>query len=289
MSSLRAVANDDSIMDTLARTIHPAHQARDRVFIVLAINELYADVSGSKDKTFVVAGAYVAGQPHWRKFRRAWRAILKDADVDVFHATDFNLCEREFKSWKGDTERQIQFSKRFTGCATRRTALGLGFGLHRAAYNEVLEEAMRGLQRPDARVSPEAYAIMNCLSHVDRVATEHGLTEQFAVILEHGGGSGDAVALLNMLKETGEPWTDRYVSFTTMPKSEPALQAADLLAYECWKHITRTQAPDGLPVRKSLLALTKKDNIEVVFSDRDDLARSVPHILRAVAARRAAQ
>lgn len=278
-----------SIMDALARTIHSARRASDRVFVVIALNELYADVSGSKDKTFVVAGAYVAGQPHWRKFRRAWGAILKDAGVDVFHATDFNLSEGEFVSWKGDAERQVRFSKRFTGCATRRTALGVGFGLLRAAYNEVLEEKLRGLQRPDARVSPEAYAIMNCLSHVDRVATEHGLHERFAVILESGGGSGDAVAILDMLKETGEPWTDRYVSFTTMAKSERALQAADLLAYECWKHVTRTHKPDGHGPRKSFLALTEKQNIEIDFCTREDLVQSLPHIIRAVAARRAAQ
>ena len=261
---------------------------RDRL-VVTALNELYADVSGSKDKTFVVAGAYLAGRPRWREFRRAWRAILKEANVEAFHATDFNLCQGEFVSWKGDAERQAAFSKRFTGCASRRTALGVGFGLPRVAYNEVLEETLRGFHRPDARVSPEAYAIMNCLSHVDRVATERGLNERLAVILENGGGSGDAVAILNMLKETGEPWTDRYVSFTTMPKSEHALQAADLLAYECWKHVTRTNQPDGRPPRKSMLALTKKQNIDITFCNRDDLVQSLPHIIRAVAARRAAK
>jgi hypothetical protein len=276
-------------MVALARTIHPARRAKERLFVVLALNELYADVSGSKDSTFVVAGAYVAGQPHWRKFRRAWSAILDDADVREFHATDFFQYHGEFVSWKGDAERQNAFAERFTGAATRHTALGLAFGLDRSAYNDVLEETMRGLHRPDARVSAESYAIASCLSHVDRVAKRHGLNSQFAVILENGGGSGDAVALLNKLQESGESWARRYVSFTTMPKSERALQAADLLAYECWKHITRTENPDGRAVRKSLLALTRKQNIESVYATREDLVQSLPHIVRAVSARRSAK
>lgn len=248
---------------------------------------VYADVSGKKKDEFIVTGAYVAGEHSWRKFERAWGKILKDAGMGVFHATDFFGYHGEYFSWRdervGSVTKQAHFAKRFTGAAARHTAFGAAFGIHRQHYDEILERELRGLHRPDARVDAETYSVVNCLAHIHRAAGKRGLRMPMAVILEEGGRSGDVVAVLNKLKEVGtESWTQRFVSFTTLPKSERALQAADLLAYETWLHITRLVNPDGRAVRKAMQSLVARGTIDVGFADREILAAQVPKVILAM-------
>jgi hypothetical protein len=273
-----------SLLHALGSSIHPARRARDRMFVVIQVSKLYADVSGSTDSRFVVAAAYVASESAWKRFEKAWGAILNDLKgVSVFHATDFFAWRNEFKPWKDDKEWQKRFAIRFTGAATRHTAFGVSFALERAAYDDLMARPLKGLHRPDARVSAEAFCIVNCLAHVDRVVKREKWSLDIAAILESGGGSGDAVALLNKLQGLGEPWAKRYVSFTTMSKCERPLQATDLLAHENWRHITRLKnPPDGRSIRAAMKALLVNGNIVSVYAEREDIESSLPEVLRAV-------
>lgn len=73
----------------------------------------YFDASGKQDahSAITVAGA-VAPVKKWIRFEHAWKKVLDDAHVGVFHATDFAASLGEYKGWKGDKERRSLFLRR---------------------------------------------------------------------------------------------------------------------------------------------------------------------------------
>jgi hypothetical protein len=273
-----------SLIAALSDALHPARRAKDRYFLVVAPVRLYADVSGSADSHYVATAAYVAHAPAWKAFGRTWGAILDDAKVDAFHATDFFNARGEFKGWDLKGVRHLEFAKRFIGAAKKHTAFGTACGFDRRAYQEVLAAEFRGIRAPGSRITPEAYCVINCLANASKKMAKHGVHVAVAVILEEGGGMGEAIEVLHVMRKAKEPWIASFVGFSVMPKSEFPLQAADLLAHEAWRHVTRAAAyvAGEAPMRKSLAALGSKGNVEVKYADREVLMQGLPNVLRAV-------
>jgi hypothetical protein len=269
-----------SLLDSIGDALHPARSAKDRRFVAIKVNRIYVDVGGGSEHTAIVAGAYVAGQPTWRRFGVAWRDVLRDAGARVFHATDFFQCRGEFAHITLNSPEHLELAKRFVGVARRHTAAGFAFGLHQRAYDELIAPELARVGTSHAHVTIEGYAILTCLMLGAQFGLPRDSGRTAAVILEDGPGMGATIELLNHIKALGEEWTTPYLSFTTMAKSQYPLQSADLLAYEGWKKITDVFEGAGRDTRKSLTALIEKLTVNVSYAGEDELTRFKPYLRR---------
>ena len=247
----------------------------------IGVNQFYVDVSGATEHTYITAGGYLAGPLAWARFGKAWRAILRDAgNVSVFHATDFYNAHGGFEGWDLKGEGHRAFAKRFTRAATAHTACGIAFGMNRLAYAEIVAPVLQSVGTPHARMTETTFCIMQCLAHAARVVLKPNSGFRADVILEDGPGMGSALEMLKHMKQVGEGWTGAYTSFTTMPKAQFPLQAADLLVHEAWRRITEVAEPTGREIRKSMLALLRGEKLDVTYAGDQDLRRSLPALIR---------
>lgn len=53
-------------------------------------------------------GGYISSVPRWLRFEKQWNRALKQADIDVFHMTDFMACADDFKDWQGRDDEQLE-------------------------------------------------------------------------------------------------------------------------------------------------------------------------------------
>lgn len=238
--------------------------------------KFYIDLSGKKGDPLIVAGGYIAPEPLWRKFEKAWGKINRDAGVQFFHATDFYAGRDEFKGWDIKSEAHARYAKRYTRAAAEHTSYGFATGINVSSFEKVMVPVLAAVKTPHDRVTPDTYCLMNLLHQTAQTILKPGM--QIAVIIEEGPGMGEAISFLYWLKEVGEGWTQPYVSFTPMDKKERPLQGADLLAHESWRRLKQVIEPDGREIRKSLQSLLRYERVAINYINEQHMRDSVPHI-----------
>lgn len=75
----------------------------------MAMFSVYFDASGKPNNRVVTVAGAVSTIKKWVRFESEWKAILTDAGVKTFHATDFAASLGEFEGWKGKRERRSKF------------------------------------------------------------------------------------------------------------------------------------------------------------------------------------
>jgi len=247
---------------------------------------LYLDDAGSEKKDVAFAmGGYIATEKRWAQFERDWRGALDDADIDVFHATDF-FSRRGRYNKKGDRyedwpdHRHIKFAKRFTAIAESNTDAGVVRGVDVAAYSDlVLPESVFRVGTPHNRMVPRMFCVRTCLEWIARRWPDRPKKEPIVVILEEGPGVGEVIDWCIWLKRHTS-WGAVYCTFTPAPKSSLPLQAADLVAHEGWRLLKETLAPTGRPPRRSLGRLLRRHGVDIGASTRAQLIAGIPEVIK---------
>lgn len=232
----------------------------------------YVDVSGGKEHRVIAAAAYFATDAQWKRFEKSWSAILRDAKVDHFHATDFYSCRGAFKDWARNSPRQNQFSARFAGAAKKHTQYGFAFGVDLDHFDRELGAVHAKVNTPHRRMTPAMVCVARVLNRAARLVLSAD-APPVAVYLEEGRGVGEVIDFLQALKRLGEPSLRPYISFETAPKSERPLQAADLIAHESWRRITEHLDPKGRDIRKPLKILLMDERVELHLATKNDFRR----------------
>jgi hypothetical protein len=73
----------------------------------------------------------------WDRFDSEWSAILAREGVKSMHMTDFASSKKQFKSWRGQSERRRKFISDLTDCIKRNTNKGFATSVYVSDYNEV--------------------------------------------------------------------------------------------------------------------------------------------------------
>src|ERR1039458_10106147 len=90
----------------------------------MAVFTAYFDASGDKQMRMLAVAGFVATVTQWKRFDEECSAILHGEGVTAMHMTDCASSQREFASWKGQSERRRQFVDRLCRCVKRRTNKG---------------------------------------------------------------------------------------------------------------------------------------------------------------------
>lgn len=239
---------------------------------------LYLDES-KHDNVFALGG-YLGRLSQWERFEDEWALALRLAEVDAFHATDFNSCRGAFAGWAADRKKHNRFAKRFTAIAEKQTEVGVGRAVDEPALMEIwYPELSKRCWTPHQRVTPLMFCARTCLEWIDSHYAKNPPDEPIAVIFEEGPGVGEAIDYFNGLRRRRVPWIQRFESFATGSKSLLPLQAADLIVHETRRRIEERLIPTGRRKRKSYLRLVQGGRVESKVWTREDMIENLSQIL----------
>mgnify|MGYP001577752440 CR=1 FL=1 len=205
----------------------PADQRR---AIVLEVRG-YFDESGvhSTSDVTIVAG-FLNTPAQWDEFSTQWSKALNDWNLGQFHMTDFANQVPPFADWKEDKRRSLL--QRLLDIIVNTAGVSIGFAIPNRAFGQLVSEAVKNyvsgpygmaaqllfMNAPDFITPPEAW---------------------FAYFLE-AGAVGRGQILDTFSKNQAHPTLKeefRVISLDFVDKRDfLPLQAADILAYELYKH-----------------------------------------------------
>jgi hypothetical protein len=246
------------------------------------LNQVFVDLSGTADRSYLVAAAYVAAPQRWAKHRKAWSGILSDAKARVFHATDFYAGQGEFQHISAGGAEHNAFAARFTNAVVANCGVGVAFGVHVDSFNDIVVPALAEARVPNGGLTPEMLAVSSCLSKLATLVL--GELPQFKadVTIEDGPRMGGVVQFIEIQRTVPTNPLVVFQAVRRAPKARPELQAADLLAHEAARHILNEAKEAGRPTRKSFQAMMSTKQLEVGFADRAVLERETPRLVRQV-------
>jgi len=231
----------------------------------------YLDESGAHggpDDVFTVGG-WVAREKRWARIESAWNARLGSR---VFHMTDFQSRRGDFATWPKEKQR-IPLIAALADGIQGNEAFGTAHSVHLAPFKAIMCP-------PDVQmhhVKRFAYGMLlyGCLKDIIFMFDPPS-DEQVSVVCEECEGvEGFAATMFDDFKR--QPSVDgRLGGLTFMPKAAfRGLQAADMLAYEAFKHFTNTVVKaEQRPVRKLFTALKAKKRLAIAHTVEENIRRS---------------
>lgn len=224
----------------------------------------YLDESGAHggpDDVFTVGG-WVTWEHRWIRIEQVWNGLLGPR---VFHMTDFENRKREFAAWPKDDRRRVKLVAALADCILGNEA----FGTAHSIQLEPLKTIMCPADAHIHHVKRFAYGMLlvACLNDI-MFMFRPPLRERVHVVCEElEGVEGFARRMFDWFQRHND-LEGRLRGISFRPKaSARGLQAADMLAYEGYKHITNTMVKaEHRPVRKLFQALLAKERLAIAYA-----------------------
>lgn len=227
----------------------------------------YLDASGTHEGSSVLSVAgYVWSFENWKRANRKWQRFLDDNGLEFFHMTDFEAYEGPYKNWTPKRHRAV--IKRLIQIIADTASVGVAVGI--ASRDHAALSAI-----PDG-LEGSAYqrAATVCMTIVARWIHEQRSAESVKYILEFGDETQDLLRR-HVMASIQSPSFQRTLRIESLnferKRTTPALQAADILAYEYAKEAPRRLGLATRPPRKSLIALEERLRHRSAFLDWEKL------------------
>ena len=204
---------------------------------VMVLKGYFDDSSDDKRQRFCSIGGLIGSPQQWSRFQLRWAVATHDLPV-AFHATD---CEAQRGCCEGWTvKRTSSLMKTLTDII-----LSCGFG----SYGAIIPVQEYLAVFPNSgKHDPYLLAFKQMLinmAYICRLAHLQGEDDTVTIIHEDGDTSPAAFQIYHDLKVLDGYADSKYlVGFSVSDKSLNALQGADLIAREAFKHA------DNLGIRK---------------------------------------
>jgi hypothetical protein len=197
----------------------------------MAMLAAYFDESGTHDSSeIIVVAGLVSPVFRWERLTRSWQRILAKYQLEDFHMVDCAHGVGAFKSW--DRGRRDKLVRELVPVMTKHVFWRAWTAIVRADYVQCFKRDWR------SQAFGQAYTIgaLGCASRILQLAKTRDMLIPY--MFEQGGrGGGRTTAMLQGLIESGQKEFYRMGSLTVdHRRNVPALQAADLHAYEVYKY-----------------------------------------------------
>ena len=224
------------------------------------------DESGAHNGSlaFILAG-FVAEDKDWPAFTRDYQRLLKKWGIECFHATDFfNGAPPNFDHFNNSQKRI--FIQSLIAILAKHRIDGISQGIDLLAFNEIITGAL--LKKIESHC---ILCFQMMMAKFNRLAGEANMKqdEKIAFIFDQQQQfSGRALQIHAKLK--ADPRFGTYlgsIGFESKQQFLP-LQAADFLAYETYRELSRKLDRPEKDVRKSLIKLFGKVHLDGGYCDR---------------------
>jgi hypothetical protein len=236
-----------------------------------------------KGDVYTVAG-FISTPLKWDAFTRQWRRVLRRFGVRVFHMADLQSREGEFKKgWSGEQKR-IDFLQELTAIIERRVIAGISSSVIVADFQNVLVSQLKATGYNRALREPYVYCLQATL---EQLVNRANWKSQTACFCDWRDPKDRARKLARQhcdnLRERYPDWEAWLLGPEFVHKEVYVpLQAADLFAYEMFKHIDRQYVPgrEEMPVRGLFRHLQKSKRMWGGFVNRFALQNTVARLRR---------
>ncbi len=197
---------------------------------------VYADESGTHaDSQAITLAGYISTPDRWERFEAEWRAALADFGVGMFHMTDFENRVGEFSDWPEALRRERL--SRLVKVIDDHALASFSVAFLRSDYEAVVT--------PEAHAyvgGPYGMAAVMAMIALGRQMNLIGLYGSLAYVFE-SGSSGLGQVLKVFTDNMNDPKRRDELHLASISFQDKRwfipLQAADILAYESYKHLPR--------------------------------------------------
>jgi hypothetical protein len=177
---------------------------------------------------------------------------MQDWGVTHFHMTDFENRRKQFANWP--VSKRIPRLSRLMTIITRHAVASAGMAIDRIAYGRLFNaEASKAVH------GPYGLAVKGCLASLKSFHRGTKLTEPLHVVFAFGADGAkvveqDSLAAIAMNDDDRKYLSVRFEENTRIP----ALQAADIVAYDFAKEVARILGHHQRPERKLVERLKER-------------------------------
>lgn len=219
----------------MARLLHPNY-CHERC---LAVLKFFGDETGiSQNERICAVAGLVGTEKAWGKFDRNWMKVLKAQGITYFHAVD---CERGKEDFYGlDVMKRGQIVSNLLNVIMESQVSPYAYGLVKPHFMEwaLAEREHFTMGHPD---NPYYLVLCSIYTYVASFADRYPSTEQIHFVFEQQDEfEPHARVLFNEFKDNPLwPRSPRLgkLCFEKEKDKYPGIQAADLLAYEMYRHL----------------------------------------------------
>ena len=202
----------------------------------LVVFDAYFDDSGTHAGSQVVTiGGYVSAPFCWLLFESEWQDALDDFGIDFFRMSQFANRAGVFQGWT-EGQRRARLP-RLIEIINRNAIMSVGVGIDRKLFDSVISEKAKAFVGGAYGLAFSCIAI-EISKEISKVHPE----AQVAYVLESGtAGAGEILKVFQEnLKDPVYAKELRILSLRFEDKRRYLpLQAADILAYELYKHLPK--------------------------------------------------
>lgn len=215
----------------------------------------YFDESGHSDDpgiSYVSMGGGIATLKSWERCETEWAEVLRQFDVRQLHMRDFAHSRDEFSDWT--EERRREFLSRLMLIIDRDVMNYVAAAVRPAAINDLPKQERTSLG--DVYWGCLAYCVRSVATFAEGFPSEEKVEIVFSEQPEFGGRALEVYYNCKAILSNGHRLG--AAAFAS-PSDVPALQVADLIAYEFRHYLANqiTRGPDNY--RWPLRQLLKKD------------------------------
>ncbi len=230
----------------------------------------YFDESGThRNSEAVSVAGYISTPARWLAFDAQWREALADFGLDFFHMTDFAVKAPPYDDWP-EAQRRERIS-RLIAIINRNVEFSVGNVIPVATFNDTLPAAAR-----DYCGGAYGLGVISAFLTVGEFVRRHYPDQWVAYVFETGApGAGQIQKLFADNEQRPEQKHHLRLfrlGFENKRASTP-IQAADILAYELYKHWPRQMGVSPRPIRKKLLDLLSGAPHDWGHLDRQQLSQ----------------
>jgi len=206
--------------------------------LVISLRSYFDDSGDDKQKKFAAIGGLIAGSGSWTVFDTHWSVATYDLK-GPFHATDCEAQKGIFKGWSISQSNALM--KKLVGIVRLSGVMTFGAIVPIPEYRAVFPNS--------GPYDPYFLAFTQAMINVARMGADIGTQTiqavEMRVVVEDGDSSAGAFNIWHNLRRVQSWEHAKYLTgFSIGPKKLMALQGADLMAREAYKHA------DNLGVRK---------------------------------------
>jgi hypothetical protein len=231
----------------------------------------YFDESG--DDHFMTISGYVSTPLKWSRLNKEWIAVLSEYGIPFFHMKEYVGGRGIFQGLS--KENRDNMYHRLIDIVNRHTMFGVTGGVILQDFKDVTKDL------PDNphpyMTDPWVLCFFQCLGRtITQMKKKTASYEQVALIFDRKLDlEGRALKYFNWYsKERTDGNRLASLAFASA-KDTPAIQAADIIAYESRKELRSKKIEPSRPVRISLEKLLSKNRLDGGYLDKIGLSQIV--------------
>lgn len=205
---------------------------------------VYLDESGTHEASGAVAVAgFISNTSKWEAFSLEWKSALDEWQIPAFHMADYESRHGYFESW--DDQQRKERLNHLLEIIVRHTFLSIAYVIRKRQFDDILSDKAKEL-------CGDAYGLASIACWNNLIPLVKKVDGYIDYTMDNGSKGRGVLAWIYGEQCKYPEWLNSTRVLSLSFRDDQIflpLQAADILAYEMYKHAQRQFEGLQLPVR----------------------------------------